>query len=364
MSIILFIIILALLILSHEFGHFIVAKKFGIRVDEFGFGFPPKLFSVKKGETEYSFNALPFGGFVRIFGERPDDESISGPDSARSFINKPKRVQAAVLLAGVFFNILLAWFLLSIGFVVGLPSSLDGEPRGARITSPALMITSVLPDSPAEAAGLEIGDKVLSLSALEEELIGPTPEEVQGFISRYPAEEITVFYERGKEKGSVVVVPREGVLEEKPAVGIAMDMIGILRLPVHLAVIEGAKATVSMTGATAVALTLFLKDAILGQADFAAIAGPVGIVNIAGDAFKMGFVYLLLFTALISINLAIINLIPFPALDGGRLLFLLIEKIKGSPIRPKIANVLNTVGFLLLIFLILLVTYHDIVKLI
>src|SRR5947207_3662750 len=117
MSILIFIIILLVLVLVHEAGHFFTAKKFGIRVDEFGFGFPPKLFGVKKGETEYTFNLLPLGGFVKIFGENPDDENINGPDRHRSFINKPKWQQALVLLAGVFANFLLAWLLFSFGFL-------------------------------------------------------------------------------------------------------------------------------------------------------------------------------------------------------------------------------------------------------
>ena len=133
MSILLFIIILAVLILAHEFGHFIVAKKSGIRVDEFGIGFPPKLYGKKFGETEYTINALPLGGFVKIFGENPDEENTNGPDRARSFVHKPKIIQAAVLVAGVFFNLLLAWFLISAGFMIGLPASSESVLPGQTI---------------------------------------------------------------------------------------------------------------------------------------------------------------------------------------------------------------------------------------
>ena len=363
MSIILFFVILLVLVLVHEFGHFIVAKKSGIRVDEFGFGFPPKLFSIKKGETEYSFNAIPFGGFVKIFGETPDEESLSGPDSKRSFVNKPKLIQAAVLVAGVFFNLLLAWFLLSVGFLAGMPTSLEGAPEGAVVKDPALTVTGILPGSPAEYAGLKPGDKIISLGDDETLIEVETPESVQAFVSTRPGQEITIVFKRAKTENSLIVIPESGIIEGTPAIGISMDIVGTLKLPVHKALLEGLKTTVSLTGATAAGLALFIKDAFIGRADLGALTGPVGIVGIVGDAYKFGFIYLLSFTAFISINLAIINLIPFPALDGGRLLFLAIEKIKGSAIRPQIANALNAIGFFLLILLMLIVTYNDIVRL-
>ena len=146
--------ILLVLVLVHEFGHFFTAKKFGIRVDEFGFGFPPKLFGVKKGETEYTFNLLPIGGFVKIFGENPDDENTNGPDKERSFVNKPAWQQAIVLFAGVFMNFMLAWVLFSIGFMSGLPTSVGNEPNGYSLSNINLTIVSVLEKSPAEMAGL------------------------------------------------------------------------------------------------------------------------------------------------------------------------------------------------------------------
>ena len=152
MSIIIFIIVLVVLILVHEFGHFISAKKSGIRVDEFGIGFPPRIFGKKIGETTYSLNWIPFGGFVKIFGENPDEESISGPDSKRSFVNKKRRIQALVIVAGVVFNMLLAIILFSAGFLIGMPVS-DNDPlivdKGYEITNSALTVISVLNESPA-----------------------------------------------------------------------------------------------------------------------------------------------------------------------------------------------------------------------
>src|SRR6185369_5273376 len=163
MNILLFIIILLVLVIVHEAGHFFTAKSFGIRVDEFGFGFPPKLFGIKKGETEYTVNLLPIGGFVKIFGENPDDENTNGPDAARSFVHKAKWKQALVLVAGVVMNFLLAWFLFSVGFMSGLPTSVSATSEGYKVYDVHTTIISISPKSPAEAAGLKSGDKIFSV---------------------------------------------------------------------------------------------------------------------------------------------------------------------------------------------------------
>ena len=148
-----------------------------------------------------------------------------------------------------------------------------------------------------------------------------------------------------------------------PGIGISMDIIGTLKLPIHRAIWEGLKLSWDLVVATVSGFYNLIHDGLTGHGNLSAITGPVGIVGVVGDAAKFGFIYLLSFTALISINLAVINLIPFPALDGGRLFFLIIEKIKGSPIRPKITNTVNIIGFSLLMLLMAIVTYHDIVKL-
>ena len=372
MSIILFLVILLVLVLVHEFGHFIVAKKSGIRVDEFGFGFPPKLWGVKKGETVYSFNALPFGGFVKIFGENPDEDSISGPEKSRSLIYKPKRIQALVLVAGVTFNIILAWFLFSASFMFGMPVSADSIPP-SKLKDANLVITSVLKDSPAQMAGIETGDKIVGLndnfSQLEVFSFDSTQDlqsvsSVQNFISSHGDQNIIIKLRRNGEDKEINLIPKEGIVEGKFGIGVSLDIVGILKLPVHKAFWEGAKTTGKTFVGTIMALAKLVKDSFIGQADFSSITGPVGIVGVVGDAYRFGIIYLLSFTALISINLAVINLVPFPALDGGRLLFLAIEKIKGSRIKPSIANAVNAIGFFLLIILMVVVTYNDIARLI
>lgn len=362
MSILLFIIILAVLILVHEFGHFIAAKRAGIRVDEFGIGFPPRLWKKKFGETTYSLNLFPIGGFVKIFGEDPSEESIHGKESSRSFVHKHKLIQTWVISAGIIFNLILAWILISVGFMMGLPYSSADEHYGYRVTGSALIITNVVPGAPADIAGLKPGDKILALYGEENaSLENPTTESTKEFISTH--NELRFAYLRDKEIRTLVMTPEGGIIEGKKGIGISMDDSGILKLPPLEALYAGTLSTATLTTATATGLAHFLKSIFIGQASFADVSGPVGIVNIVSDASKQGFVYLLLLTALISINLALINLLPFPALDGGRLLFILIESIKGSPIKPVVANTANGIGFILLILLMVVVTYHDIMKL-
>lgn len=362
MSILLFIIILAALILVHELGHFIAAKRAGVRVDEFGLGFPPRLWKKKIGETVYSVNAFPIGGFVKIFGEDPSEESLKGKDSARSLTHKPRYVQAWIISAGIVFNLLFAWILISVGFMVGLPYSVDDSTYGARVQNSSLTITQVLPLSPAQKAGLKGGDIIVNLSSGAESITNPRTETTQKFIASH--EEISLTYLRGTETKTITVRGEEGVVNGRRAIGISMDIVGTLKLPVHEAFFVGLSTTASMTYAMTVGILDFLKNIFVGRADFKDISGPVGIVGIVSDASTLGFIHLLSLTAIISINLAIINLLPFPALDGGRLFFLLIETIKRSPIKPEVANIANGIGFLVLIAVMVAVTFHDIAKLI
>lgn len=365
MSIILFIVILFVLVLAHEFGHYVVAKRSGIKVEEFGIGYPPraaKIF-IRKG-TLFTLNWLPFGGFVKIFGENPDDESIIGPDSERSFVHKPKYIQAFVLVAGVLMNFLVAWVLFSTTYITGAPAAIGNEPKGTTIQNAALTVTSVEKGSPAEEAGIKVGDIVKELSSGADEIVEPTPETLKDFVKAHGTEPITFSLTRAGEPVEVSAVPTTDIVPGTPIVGISMDIIGTLKLSVPRALIEGFKTTTFVTKEIVVNLYKLVHDAIFGKADLSTITGPVGIVGVVGDAYKFGFTYLLSLTALISLNLAVINLLPFPALDGGRLLFVGIEAIKGSRINPKIANTVNLVGFSLLIILMLFVTYHDILNLI
>ncbi|MBI2476132.1 MAG: site-2 protease family protein [Candidatus Taylorbacteria bacterium] len=365
MNIIIFLVILALLVLVHEFGHFIVAKKNGVRVDEFGLGFPPRIFGKKIGETVYSLNLVPFGGFVKIFGENA--ESLETPegtaeDPSRSLAHKSHLVQAAVLGAGVSFNVLFAWLVISLGLIFGLPTIVDNG-NALRVSDSHVIINLVMPKSPAEEAGLKTGDILLALKAgtasLTENL---NPDAVRDFIASSKGP-ISFLYKQGSKVAEAKILPREGIVSGAPAIGISMDMVGILKLPAGTALLEGGVRTAQLFKTVTWSIAHFLRDALVGRADLAQVAGPVGMVALVGDARDLGFAYLVFFTALLSINLAVINLLPFPALDGGRLVMVAIEAAKGSPLKPRFVQTLNAVGFALLIFLMLAVTYHDILKL-
>jgi regulator of sigma E protease len=362
MGILLFFVVLFVLILVHEWGHFIVAKKTGMRVDEFGIGFPPKLFGIKKGETEYTFNALPIGGFVRIWGENYDearpDESV---DNTRSFSARPKWAQALVLVAGVTMNVLFAWFLFTVTYLVGVATPVD---EATATPAAELYVTNVIADSP--AAVLPVGAIITEVAYGEEVVTKPTPAVFTETIQRAGAVPVTISYREKDEDKSVVLTPRQAVIIDHPdryAVGASLALVEIKQYGLVAAITEGFRATWEGLVSISVGLWTLLSQAFMGEADFSQVAGPVGIVGMVGDAASYGITALLIFTAIISLNLAVINLLPFPALDGGRLVFVVIEAVTKKRIPPEWAGRMNLVGFALLMLLMIVVTYNDIVRL-
>jgi len=369
MNIILFLLIIGVLVLVHEFGHFIVAKKSGIRVDEFAIGFPPKLFSWKRGETRYALNLIPFGGYVKIFGENPDQDSLQGPDKKRSFVHKPRYIQAAVLVAGVMMNVLFAWVLFSVAIMIGLPAP-SGYAGDKQLVDSKTAVVAVFPDTPAEKVGLKTGDAILSIAVLDQNgavtkdiIQNGGSEAVQKFIGSHGEAPLKLTLSRKNEIKELIATPVTGLVEGRAALGISLGQVGILKLPFFESFIEGAKISYYMLGTIAVGLYELVKSGIMGQGDFSQVSGPVGIVGMVGEAQAVSFTYLLSFVAMISLNLAVINLLPFPALDGGRLLFVALEGITRRKIKPQIANALNIGGFAVLMLLMVVVTYQDILKL-
>jgi len=366
MSIVIFIIVLAVLILVHEFGHFIIAKRRGIRVDEFGIGFPPRIFGKKFGETTYTVNWIPFGGFVRIFGENNEDIQTD-EDRKVSFIYKGFWTKFFVLAGGIIFNIAMAWVLLISITMIGMPVSATDSSFEYPLEDEVLMITSIQPDSPAESAGLMPGSIINYLKDGDAIVEDPSVMETQEFIGTRGDVSFEIGYQLKRDSEVLVteLTPETGVFEDRVAVGIALDRVGNLKLPFGSAVVEGTKITGTLLYATVFGYADLIKDIFVGRGGevLEVVSGPVGIAGLVGDAFSIGVVPLLMLTAIISISLAVINLIPFPALDGGRILFLIIEKIKGSPISSKTAGIVNATGFFILIALMVIVTINDIVRL-
>ena len=360
MSVILFLLVLFVLILVHEWGHFIVAKKTGMRVDEFGIGFPPKMFGVKKGETEYTFNALPIGGFVRIFGENLEEIPDDDPDKIRAFGSRPKWAQALVLIAGVAMNVIFAWFLFLIIFMIGMPTAVDEKEASP---DAVLYVSGLLPNSPLSDK-LSPGSEIVSVKSGEDVLENPKPSTFTNFVQTHP-ETLVINYRYGENEGVVEVEPVKGLIvgqEEKVAIGVSLAMVENVERSFFEALTHSFVATGEGLKNITIGLFTLLSDAVVGEADLSQVAGPVGIVGMVGDAADFGLVALLSFTAIISLNLAIINLLPIPALDGGRLLFVAIEAVTRKPINPAWAGRLNLVGFALLMLLMIVVTYNDIVR--
>jgi regulator of sigma E protease len=353
-----FIIVLGVLVLVHEWGHFIMARRAGMKVEEFGFGFPPRIWGIKKGETTYTINAIPFGGFVKIYGEDGEDK-----DNPRSFGSKPFWPRFKVIIAGVVMNLILAVFLLMLGNFFGLRIGLFDDATASIATDKRVQIIQVAPDSPASESGLMLLDEIVGFDINGERSLNISSiTQIQEYIQGNLGQEIEMVIRRGNEEVVKMLVPRINVPEGEGAIGVSMALTGIVSYPWYESIWRGVYNAFIILINTAVGYYTFIKTLIFDGKLMAEVSGPIGIANITGQAARVGINYLMQFVALISINLAILNIIPFPALDGGRALFLIIEKLKGSPIPKKFEAAANATGFSLLIALMIYVTIKDIFK--
>lgn len=363
MTIILFLGVLFVLILVHEWGHFIVAKKTGMRVDEFGIGFPPKLFGVKWGDTLYTLNTLPIGGFVRIYGQDATDaaaDAETGASTSNAFVSKSKWAQAAVLIAGVTMNVLLAWVLFIGILMIGIPSAVSESDASEAAT---LRVQAVLADSPAAAAELPIGATLTAIAASDTYIEEPLPSEFQAVVAAADGP-VSITYQMAEQTETVVITPQADWNDgDSATIGIGLALVETQSFGFFAALKEATVMTYESLINITVGLATLLSQSVKGEADFSNIAGPVGIVGMVGDAAEFGFTSLLLFMAVISLNLAVINLLPVPALDGGRLVMVGIEAITRRPINPEWVQRVNMLGFILLLLLMVAVTYNDILRL-
>jgi regulator of sigma E protease len=387
-TLIIFILVLSLLVFVHEAGHFLAARAFGIKVYEFAIGFPPRAFgwyrdpktgkrhwllgagkdslkdTVVGEQTEeeypgcvYSFNWIPLGGFVRIKGETGQFR-----DEPDSFGSKPAWQRIVVLAAGVTMNFLLAALLLAGGFMIGLPSDasiLENDRHAQLVGEPTVVVQQVDPQSPAATADLKLGDVVTSVNG--EAMV--SADGVVSYIEANQESELTFTIVRGEEQFDTTVRPDYiGGMEDKKRIGFALVDAAIVKYPVHIALYKGFVAAANGTVAIVIGFYVLITQLIVGNGLAFDVAGPVGIASIVGDSARLGFAYLINVTAMISLSLAVMNILPIPALDGGRILFVIIEKIIRRPVPMKYEQLAHTAGFALLMLLIVVVTWRDIVR--
>ena len=360
MTALLVIAILVVLIVVHEFGHFIVAKIFGVTVKEFGIGYPPRAFIFgKMGDTEYTINWLPFGGFVRLLGD--DDMQKHGKGS---LLDAPRYVQALILVAGVTANAILAWALFAGALALGVPTIVEAPTPGEESH---LYISQVVPGSPALVGGIAAGDELLAIvDPKGNKLTALTPEGVKAFVSERGGQALSITFLHVGATTTSTVRPANAVIPGsagKPALGIGLALVANHALPIGEAMLAAFPVTRDAFVSTAQSLWLMLTQSFVGKANLADVVGPIGLVSLVGEASHNGFGTVIKLAAFISVNLAIINLIPIPILDGGRLLVLAIEAVFRRS-APKLAvQALNALGVALIIILMIFVTYNDIGRL-
>ncbi|NCO80262.1 RIP metalloprotease RseP [bacterium] len=368
--VIVFISLIGLIVL-HELGHFILAKKFGVKVEEFGVFLPPRLFGKKIGETTYSLNLLPLGAFVKLYGEDathppPSEEKI---EASRTFQGKPIWQRVLIVLGGVVSFWLISVVLLSIVFGIGAPQAISDEENHT-LLNPKVQIVAIVPGSPAQIAGIKIGDTIKQFSISLPQEMGvqfsiDKVKEVQELTEKYKGKEITLTIERGKEVFDVSLVPRVSPPEGEGAMGVALARMIEKSYPWEEAPVKGIEATFNLTKGVIVGISQVFGNLIQGKGlpPGAEVMGPVGIGKLMTQIAQMGINYYLQFVAIISVYLAIFNILPIPALDGGKLLFLGIEKVRRKPVSQKVEQNITAVFFALLITLMIWVTIKDITRL-
>ena len=369
LTLLVFLIILGLLVFVHEMGHFIVARRNGIKAEEFGFGFPPRAVGcyfdekskkwkivtgnkhVESKNTIYSLNWFPLGGFVRIKGENGEEKMEKD-----SFAAKSAWIRIKVLSAGVIMNFVLAWVLFSFLLFLGINQEVD--QNDTTVTGAKIQIASVIPKSPAYEMGIREGDTVIKCVGQDIKCADQFANiaALQEFVAENKGKQITFEIERGESKLNLTGAPRL----EAPA-GEGLLGIGLVQtIFVKYSIWEALKQGPSVMWNVFLMMGVVLKGLFAG--DTSNIGGPLAIAHFTKQATALGFASLVQLAALLSVNLGIVNILPIPALDGGRILFILIEKIKGSKVSQELEGTMHTVGFFLLMMLMVYLIVHDLMR--
>lgn len=360
MEILIFILILTVLVLIHELGHFFVAKKLGIKVEEFGFGLPPRVFSIKKGETTYSLNWLPIGGFVKLYGEdsagggkpKIKDERLKIKDLGRAFFARPAWQRALVIVAGVVMNFALAFALISYLFGVS----------GVPVAGDKVMVVDISASSPAEQAGLSSGDTIVSVN----KTALTSPQQLTDYVGKHLGEqlELEVKKKDGKTE-NLSLTPRAKYPAGQGPMGVSVaPNVETKRYPWYEAPIVGIQESFKRSWLIISGLGQTVSHLATKGEVPQGVAGPVGIAQLTGQFVQVGPLAVLDLVAFLSLNLAILNVLPIPALDGGRLFFILIEMGTRKKVSQKYEGYAHAAGMVLLLGLIALITFNDIVRLV
>jgi len=350
--------VLGLLIFIHELGHFIMAKRVGIRVEKFSLGFPPNIFSKRVGDTTYCIGVIPLGGYVKMLGENPDEEGKGeSSDSGKTqftcdeFMSKSVGQRAAVIFAGPFMNYLLAIALLSGIYLAGRPV-FDTE---------RIILDDISSGEPADKAGLRSGDQIIAFDGAPI----TSYDSLRTQVRAHKGNPLALTWLRGKDTLRAIITPKViGEMDEQGKV----DSVGVLGFSQKILRYESAGVLESVTRGFVMTHVLvwetakFLKRLVTGQASFRLVGGPVFIAQQSGREAQKGLRFLFGFIALLSVNLAVLNVLPIPILDGGHLLFLLVEKIRGNPLSVRARAIAQQVGIVFLLGVIVLVTYNDILR--
>ncbi|MFA6307698.1 MAG: site-2 protease family protein [Patescibacteria group bacterium] len=348
---IIFILILGLLILVHELGHFISAIKLGIDVEEFAIGFPPRIFSWTKKGIKYSLNWIPMGGFVKIKGEQGE-----GLDDPRSFVNQPAWKKLIVVAAGVFMNFVLAFVLLSAVFMVGFPQEITSDLDNQNIRDKNVVILQIAKESPADKIGLEVGDKIIKVNNQTFE----NYEDVYAQLEMLRGENVELAVLKTDSKPMVYNLRHEPIGDSgELMLGIGITETGIIDYGFFGSIKQGFVSTISMIGSIVKALYNLIADLITGKGLADGFGGPIAVAVITGQVVKLGFVNIVYFAAILSINLGVINFFPFPALDGGRALFIAVQAIARKKMNEKVEAWIHNSGFIILIAILVAVTFRD-----
>ena len=367
LTLIIFLVVLSALVLIHELGHFLAARFFGVKAEEFGVGFPPRAIGFVKDKgrwkrvagndtkeyanTIWSINWLPLGGFVRMKGE----EGVAMDND--SFNSKPKYARAIILAGGVAMNWLLACLILTAGLIAGIRGDLTGLPSHAQVADRAVEFVNVLPGSAAAEANIRLGDQLVRIDGREITNVEQAQTVIKEQVEQHDTLQVEV--RRGGEMVSAAVIPKPIESLGRKGMGVAMADTGTISFPWYRAIPEGAALTARYTGMIFTGFFDLIKNIVVGKSVGSDVSGPVGIAVMTGKIAAQGVWPLLQFAALLSLNLAVINFLPIPALDGGRFLFLIIEAIRRQKASLKLEAAIHRVGFFFLMGLVLFVTARD-----